>query len=75
MAMCTSPHRLCKKYPAVREALLKSLLKTVLSYYRMLAGIPVRLNSRRKTHALCQACEKGVGLPPSGGLAKEPSAR
>ncbi len=33
--------RLCKKYPAVREALLKSLLETVVRYHKILAGIEV----------------------------------
>ncbi|EFJ48678.1 hypothetical protein VOLCADRAFT_90897 [Volvox carteri f. nagariensis] len=40
--------RLCKKYPAVRDALLKSVLETVVRYHRMLAGIEEEKEEREK---------------------------
>ncbi|KAG2436957.1 hypothetical protein HXX76_006473 [Chlamydomonas incerta] len=40
--------RLCKKYPAVRDALLKSLLETVVKYHKMLAGIEEEAEEREK---------------------------
>lgn len=43
VACMTAAVRLCKKYPSVRDALLKSLLETVVKYEKMLAGIEVGL--------------------------------
>ncbi|GLI69534.1 hypothetical protein VaNZ11_014179 [Volvox africanus] len=40
--------RLCKKYPAVRDALLKSLLETVVRYHRILAGIEEEKEERER---------------------------
>ncbi|PNW85740.1 hypothetical protein CHLRE_03g207400v5 [Chlamydomonas reinhardtii] len=40
--------RLCKKYPSVRDALLKSLLETVVKYEKMLAGIEEEAEEREK---------------------------
>ncbi|GFR40849.1 hypothetical protein Agub_g1499 [Astrephomene gubernaculifera] len=40
--------RLCKKYPAVRDALLKSLLETVVRYHKMLAGIEEEREERER---------------------------
>ncbi|PNH00724.1 hypothetical protein TSOC_013440, partial [Tetrabaena socialis] len=40
--------RLCKKYPAVRDALLKSVLETVVRYHRLLAGIEEEQEERER---------------------------
>ncbi|GLC50817.1 hypothetical protein PLESTB_000435300 [Pleodorina starrii] len=74
--------RLCKKYPAVRDALLKSVLEVVVRYHKMLAGIEEEREERErdihgnvfKTAVELQAEEAARraatrGSPGSGGKA------
>ena len=63
---CAPACRLCKKYPAVRDALLVSVLETVLRYNKAMAGIEV--GGQRRGRRVAGACAADTSYMPPGRL-------